>query len=96
MSRIKSNIPGSAMCHCGSIKKGFKPDGRWICADCYRPLWMTIDTAPKDDTEVLVLCKDGGIVIGCFAGGMWWIEQTRYEERKPIYWMPIPEAPRYE
>jgi hypothetical protein len=55
--------------------------------------WQDISTAPKDDTEVLVFCEDGGILIGCFAG-IWWIEQTYYEERKPTHWMPLPAPPK--
>ena len=56
--------------------------------------WRPIETAPKDDTEVLVLCEDGGILIGCHCGVKWWIEQTRFEERKPTHWMPLPEPPK--
>jgi len=84
-----------ARCHCGSRSWERRiEESRYTCCSCKRPLWQPIETAPKDDTEVLVLCGDGGIVIGCFAGGMWWIEQTYYEERKPTHWMPLPEVPR--
>ena len=84
-----------AKCHCGSSSWGREPEAsRYTCVSCYSPLWMPIETAPKDDTEILVLCKDGGIVIGCFAGDMWWIEQTRYEERKPTHWMLLPKPPK--
>jgi hypothetical protein len=55
-----------------------------------------IETAPKDDTDVLIFCDDGGILIGCFAGGMWWIEQTYYEKRQPTHWMPLPAPPKME
>ena len=56
--------------------------------------WQPIETAPRDDTEILVFCEDGGILIGCFAGGMWWIEQTFYEKRKPTHWMLLPNPPK--
>ena len=86
--------PKPAKCHCGSSSWGREPEtSRYTCVSCYRPLWQPVETAPRDDTEVLVLCHDGGILIGAFAGGMWWIEQTRYEERKPTHWMPLPEPP---
>jgi len=96
MKRVKSNIPGSAMCHCGSIEKGFKADRRWICADCSRPLWMTIDTAPDDDTDVLVL-SDGFIWIASFYHGIWWFEKRDDSRRSnPTHWMPLPDAPRHD
>ena len=84
-----------AKCHCGSISwERNIEENRYICASCKRPLWQPVETAPRDDTEVLVLCRDGGILIGAFAGGMWWIEQTFYEKREPTHWMPIPERPK--
>jgi len=86
-----------AKCHCGSISWERKiAENRFLCATCKRPLWQPIETAPKDDTDVLILCGDGDIVIGSFAGGMWWIEQTYYEKRKPTYWMPLPEPPKLD
>lgn len=86
-----------ARCHCGARSWSRDiPAGRYVCVSCYRPLWQPIETAPKDDTDVLVHCEDGGIVIGCFAGGKWWIEQTYFEERKPSHWMPLTEPPKYD
>ena len=86
-----------AKCHCGSISWERRiEENSYICASCKRPLWQPVETAPRDDTNVLVLCEDGGILIGCFADGMWWIEQTlaaAYEKREPTHWMPIPERP---
>jgi hypothetical protein len=58
------------------------------------PQWQPIETAPKDDTDVLVLCDHGIISIGSFCGTMWWIEQVTYEKREPTHWMPLPERPR--
>jgi len=85
-----------AKCHCGSISWERRiEERRFICASCKRQLWQPIETAPKDDTDVLVLC-DGEIVIGCFAGGMWWLEQTTYEKRDPTHWMPLPELPKLD
>ena len=60
------------------------------------PQWQPVETAPRDDTDVLVLCEDGGILIGCHCGTKWWIEQTYFEERKPTHWMPIPEPPKLD
>jgi len=82
-------------CYCGSKSwERWAADGnRFVCCHCKRPLWQPIETAPEDDTDVLVLCEDGGILIGSFADGMWWIEQTHYEKREPTYWMPLPGLP---
>jgi hypothetical protein len=54
--------------------------------------WQLIETAPKDDTDVLVFCN-GDILIGSFACGMWWISQISYERHNPTHWMPMPEPP---
>jgi hypothetical protein len=94
---MKDDMIFPAQCYCGSKSSDHRyGESRYICASCKRPLWQPIETAPKDDTEVLVLVEDGGILIGCFAGGMWWIEQTFYEKRNPTHWMPLPEPPRHE
>ena len=55
--------------------------------------WQPIATAPKDDTDVLVLCGND-ILIGSFCGTMWWIEQTSHEKRNPTHWMPLPPPPK--
>ena len=84
-----------AKCHCGSISwERNIEESCYTCASCKRPLWQPIATAPRDDTDVLVLCDHGIISIGSFAAGMWWIEQVTYEERNPTHWMPIPERPK--
>jgi hypothetical protein len=54
--------------------------------------WQPIETAPEDDTDVLIFCDDG-IFIGSFAAGMWWIEQQDDCRRKPTHWMPLPPCP---
>ena len=83
-----------AKCHCGSASWERKlEDNRFICCSCKRPLWQPMETAPKDDTDVLVLCGDD-ILVGSFCGTMWWIEQTSYEKRDPTHWMPLPEPPK--
>ena len=74
-----------AKCHCGSISWERKiEENRYICASCKRPLWQPIATAPRDDTDVLVLCGDD-ILVGSFCATMWWIEQTTYEKREPTH-----------
>ena len=74
-----------AKCHCGSISWERKiEESRYICASCKRPLWQPIATAPRDDTDVLVLCGDD-ILVGSFCATMWWIEQTTYEKREPTH-----------
>ena len=47
-------------CQCGSVSWERKiVENRYICAICKRPLWQLIETAPKDDTDVLIFCDDG-------------------------------------
>lgn len=74
-----------------TIKKLFKANNvEYIPAQMVR--WRTINSAPQDDRDVLVFCS-GDVLVGSFAGGMWWIEQTSYEKRNPTHWMPFPEPP---
>ena len=54
--------------------------------------WQPIETAPKDDTDMLLFCGDG-ICIGSYAAGMFWFVQNDYELRDPTHWMPLPEPP---
>ena len=83
-----------AQCEKVSLKLEKKLVEQLKIAHSRLPQWQPIETAPKDDTDVLVLCEDGGILIGCHCGTMWWIEQTFFEERKPTHWMPLPEPPK--
>lgn len=57
--------------------------------------WLPIGTAPKDDTDVLLFCN-GDILIGSFAAGMWWVQQTSYKKHDPTHWMPLPKPPVLE
>jgi hypothetical protein len=61
--------------------------------------WQSIETAPKDGTEIIV-CSD----TGCVRCNVAWVKRPRAGERwehfalgalrfDPILWMHIPEAP---
>jgi hypothetical protein len=87
--------PTPAKCHCGSISWARElDDNRYVCVSCYRPLWQPIETAPKDDTDVLVFSEELVWVASCYRG-MWWFEKrddTFLSE--PTHWMPLPEPPK--
>ena len=57
--------------------------------------WQPIETAPKDDTDVLVF-SDNSIWIASFYHGIWWFEKNDDTVRlsKPTHWMPLPEPPK--
>jgi hypothetical protein len=84
-----------AQCHCGSISWGRDLEAkRYVCVSCHRPLWQPIETAPDDDTDVLVFC-DGLIWVASFYHGLWWFEQRDDSRRSdPTHWMPLPDRPR--
>ena len=61
--------------------------------------WMDIETAPKDGTEILIIC-DEGVKLGSWLAGAhpwdtgdWWIEGGQITASNPTYWMPLREAP---
>lgn len=84
-----------AKCHCGSISwERSIEESRYICASCKRPLWQPIETAPSDDTDVLVLCGEGFIWVASFYHGLWWFNQRDDIHRTPTHWMPLPEGPK--
>jgi hypothetical protein len=59
-----------------------------------------IETAPKDDTDVLVWEKDYGWYIASFSYGEWGTHDQRFSEYrggpcwcKPTFWMQFPLDP---
>lgn len=64
--------------------------------------WQTIDTAPKDGTEILLYYDQEGFM-GCVQG--WWFSSPKeindgweFEwgfigDPGPTHWMPLPEPP---
>lgn len=62
--------------------------------------WQPIDTAPRDETDILVATVHGQYVVCWFSdsdGGEWYVQsgggdcQPFYEH--PTHWMPLPENP---
>jgi len=86
-----------AKCHCGSSSWERRiEESRYICASCKRPLWQPIETAPVDDTDILVF-SEGLVWVASSYHGMWWFEKRDdISLSEPTHWMPLPEPPRHE
>lgn len=62
--------------------------------------WLPIETAPKDETPVLVCYKndyDGKIIQVVARRGKMWINENIYiaygDKFEPTHWMPLPNPP---
>lgn len=59
--------------------------------------WQPIETAPKDTTEVIVLCGYKDVRLGWYfapsSRTQGWLDQ-RSIRISPTHWMPLPPAPR--
>jgi hypothetical protein len=63
--------------------------------------WRPIETAPKDQTRILVSKVGGDVRTASWAskayGGGWWDDdfplETSSRSRNPTHWMPLPEPP---
>ena len=54
--------------------------------------WQTLETAPRNGTEVLLALSDE-VVIGYYTGIGWRsYNDPLYSE--PTHWMPLPEPPK--
>jgi len=85
-----------ARCHCGSNSSEHRfGEQRWLCTHCKRQMWMPIETAPRDGTQVMLCDHDGDIYTGNYEAPYWWIDQWMppMMDRDPPYWMPLPEGP---
>lgn len=56
--------------------------------------WQPIETAPKDNTEVLLGRPDGLFMIGFYRDGAWDDGDYRDHETWPTHWMPLPTPPQ--
>ena len=81
-------------CYCGSKSwERWAADGnRFVCCHCKRPLWQSIDTAPEDNSDVLVV-YDGFVWIASFHQGLWIFEGDQPLMITPTHWMPLPGLP---
>lgn len=62
--------------------------------------WQPIETAPKDESPVLLACADWPhsvilgkavpVKVGGYTDGRWWIHGASWE---PTHWMPLPPPP---
>ena len=84
-----------AKCHCGSSSwERNIEESRYTCCSCKRPLWMPIETAPKDDAEILVW-DDGFVWIAHWEArdGFWSLLGDGITV-DPTHWMLLPEPPK--
>lgn len=92
-----------AKCYCGSISwERNIEENRFICCSCKRPLWMPMETAPKDGTTILVYGHwpvDGSVLDIAFAywdaDDLAWIFDGE-EMLIMRCWMPIPDPPKLD
>jgi hypothetical protein len=58
--------------------------------------WQTIESAPKDETIVLIQ-KDGSQVVAFQDGGIWHCDlygNELIDQDRITHWMPLPEPPK--
>lgn len=59
--------------------------------------WQPIETAPRDMTEVIVLCGRKDVRLGWYfapsSDTFGWLDQNG-KSIKPDFWMPLPPAPK--
>ena len=64
--------------------------------------WQPIETAPKDETTVLLYCPESwdtnGVRVGWWNGGAWYAEEWSSNPLtdfygKPTHWHPLPPPP---
>lgn len=59
--------------------------------------WQPIETAPRDMTEVIVLCGEKDVRLGWYfapsSSTFGWLDQNG-KRIKPDFWMPLPPAPK--
>lgn len=69
---------------------------RWANSQIYGE-WKTIDTAPRDGTEILVYSKKWGVFSACIPKNMAHYKRTEVSMpsggRVVTHWMPLPDAP---
>lgn len=58
--------------------------------------WQPIETAPRDGTDVLLLCGKSWCAVGRYAPIGCWIAEPSHEPYSlyPTHWMPLPEPPK--
>jgi hypothetical protein len=97
-----------AKCHCGSISWELRiEENRYICANCKRPLWQPIETAPKNGTRILAYWADTDehTIIEWWQysdtdegtwrqGGSGLGYDSGYADDALSHWMPLPEPPK--
>ena len=103
---MKMNEPTPAKCYCGSISWGKEPESnRYTCVSCYRPLWMPMETAPKDRSFLAIINWDVGDkddrqveILEWDPEEMdWFTHNGGWLKKAGLHadgWMPLPELPK--
>ena len=56
--------------------------------------WQPIETAPKEETEILTFdALDALIIICVWWDEMGWVDAQEFLPRQPTHWMPLPSPP---
>jgi hypothetical protein len=56
--------------------------------------WQPIETAPKDETRVLLVASYGTMHTAFWRDGLWRCGGMGQYFNNPTHWMPLPEPPK--
>jgi len=66
----------------------------WQAAQAVQPGWRTIESAPKDGTEIFLGCKDGSMTCATYSKrDKRWHGDIHDPCEWATHWMPLPAAP---
>jgi len=51
--------------------------------------WQSIDSAPRDGTEILCFCPDIGMRVLHWEDGAWWLTGCTCDDYEPTHWLII-------
>lgn len=103
------DMTSSAVEPCPSCDEGWRIIGKTFCGACLEERkrdmgWQSIETAPKDGTEILLArydedtsyyCEVGQWWVSAWAGGVGFdgLRSLAILSFEPTHWMPLPDPP---